>query len=323
MNEPRVFSIHDPDTLMQAANVESFPKRLNVFDRDTFLQMRLPERGYVLAPILPEKGLVMLYAKRGVGKTHVALGIAHAVAAGGGFLKWHATKPRRVLHVDGEMPARMLQERLKAIEAGVDCQPERSFLRILPLDSQDLGVSLNLANEDDQKKIEAQLGSAELLVIDNISTLVNGGKENDAESWNAMQAWLLQLRRRGVSVLLVHHAGRGDNARGTSKREDVLDTVIQLKQPDDYNPEEGARFEVHLTKARGVVGSDAAPFEACLSIDDGAAKWTVKDLSDVEADQIIRLKKEGLSIREIEDELGVSKSKVHRILKQMKESGRL
>ena len=50
-----------------------------------------------------------------------------------------------------------------------------------------------------------------------------------------MQAWLLRLRRQGVAVLLVHHAGRSGNPRGTSKREDVLDTVIQLKHPEDYD----------------------------------------------------------------------------------------
>jgi hypothetical protein len=35
-------------------------------------------RGMVLEPIIPEKGLVMLYAARGTGKTYVALGIAYA-----------------------------------------------------------------------------------------------------------------------------------------------------------------------------------------------------------------------------------------------------
>ena len=68
---------------------------------------------------------------------------------------------------------------------------------------------------------------------------------------------------------MVHHARRGGNARGTSKREDVLDTVIQLKHPDDYDPEDGARFEVHLTKARGISGDEALPFEAKLEVVDG------------------------------------------------------
>jgi hypothetical protein len=35
----------------------------------------------VLDPIIPEKGLAMLYAPRGIGKTHVALGIVYAAAS--------------------------------------------------------------------------------------------------------------------------------------------------------------------------------------------------------------------------------------------------
>jgi hypothetical protein len=57
-------------------------------------------RGMVLEPIIPEKGLVMLYATRGTGKTHVALGVANAVATGSTFLKWRgesSVRRRRLL----------------------------------------------------------------------------------------------------------------------------------------------------------------------------------------------------------------------------------
>src|SRR3712207_8895249 len=55
---------------------------------------------------------------------------------------------------------------------------------------------------------------------------------------------------------LIHHAGKGGQQRGTSRREDALDTVIALRRPADYEPEQGARLEVHLEKARGVAGLD-------------------------------------------------------------------
>jgi len=76
------------------------------------LEKELPPRENVLAPWLPCQGLAMIHAPRGVGKTHIALGIAYAVACGGIFLKWHAVTPRNVLILDGEMPAVVLQERL-------------------------------------------------------------------------------------------------------------------------------------------------------------------------------------------------------------------
>ena len=91
-----------------------------------------------------------------------------------------------------------------------------------------------------------------------------------------MQSWLLRLRRQGVSVLLIEHEGRSGNPRGTSKREDVLDTLINLKHPDDYQVEDGARFEVHLGKARGVFGEAAKPFEAKLEVRDGGRSSRVR-----------------------------------------------
>jgi hypothetical protein len=160
-------------------------------------------------------------------------------------------------------------------------------------------------------------------VLDNLSTLVNGGRENDAESWDGMQGWLLHLRRKGVSVLLVHHAGRSDNARGTSKREDVLDTVIYLKRPDDYDPEEGARFEVHLTKARDIFGDDALPFEARLDVVDGRDCWTCTTLQDREKEEVLDLTLRKLTVRDIATETGLSKSRVNRLQAKLRAEGRL
>jgi len=290
-----------------------------------FTRLKFPQREYVLSPILPTKGMGMLYAQRGVGKTHVGLGAAYAVASGTRFLRWNAPVPRKVFYIDGEMPGQALQERLDAIIAGADAIPPDpdEYLKLLPMDAQELGASINLAHEDHQQAIERMLDGRELLVVDNLSTLVNGGRENDAESWNAMQGWLLRLRRKGLSVLLVHHAGRSDNARGTSKREDILDTVIHLKRPADYQVEEGARFEVHLTKCRGVFGDDAKPFEARLEVRDGAAAWTIREMQDVEADQVAAMTKDGMSVRDISEELGISKSKVNRIQNRLREQGRM
>jgi len=50
-----------------------------------------------------------------------------------------------------------------------------------------------------------------------------------------------------------------------SRREDALDTVIALRRPADYSPEEWARFGMHIEKGRGAMGVVVAPFEARLS----------------------------------------------------------
>jgi putative DNA primase/helicase len=64
-------------------------------------------------------------------------------------------------------------------------------------------------------------------------------------------------------VLLIRHAGTNGRQRGTSRREDALDTVIALRRPEDYSPDQGARFEVHFEKLRNRINGNAAvPFGA-------------------------------------------------------------
>ena len=59
------------------------PQPVTAIDYGAFLQKSFPPRQTLLAPWLPEQGLAMIHAPRGIGKTHLALGTAWAVAAGG------------------------------------------------------------------------------------------------------------------------------------------------------------------------------------------------------------------------------------------------
>ncbi len=298
-------------------------RRLRAVDIGDFLSMEIPPREMVLAPVLPSQGLAMLYAARGVGKTFVALSMAYAVASGGTFFRWQAPEPRRVLYIDGEMPASAMQERLAQIVQGSEKEPPSAdFLRVITPDLQEDGIP-DISSTEGQAAIEDYLEGVSLVIVDNLSTLCRYGRENEAESWEPMQEWLLSLRRRGLSVLLVHHAGKGGNQRGTSKREDCLDTVICLKQPQDYRAEDGARFEVHLEKARGVIGEDAKSFEARLEVRDNAAVWTTRDIEDRELEQVIELSRAGDTVRDIAEETGISKSKVNRLQKRARAEGRL
>ncbi|WP_439402672.1 AAA family ATPase [Bradyrhizobium sp. DASA03068] len=299
--------------------IKAEPHRRDVCGR---CSSRLRSSGARWCSILsfPKKALEWC-ASRGTGKTHVALGIAYAVATGTEFLRWNAPKPRRVLLIDGEMPASALQERLASIVAGTTVEPEDDMLRILAGDLIEEGGVGNLAAPEIQAKLDHLLRDIDFLILDNLSCLTSVVRDNDAESWGPMQGWLLQLRRRGISVLIVHHSGKGGQQRGTSRREDVLDTSISLRRPSDYTPVEGARFEVHLEKARGVHGDSAKPFEARLETRDGESVWTTRDIEDVNLARVEALLDDGLSVREIADETGISKSTVHRLKKKLEAEG--
>jgi AAA domain len=264
-------------------------------------EIEIPEREMILEPIIPQKGLAMLYASRGIGKTHLACGISYAVATGSRVLKCEATKPRKVLHCDGEMPAVALRERFAQLMGSGTVRPEPNMLNILTADLIDLGIG-NVTSPKVQAELDPLLDGVELLVLDNLSSLTSVVRDNDAESWGPIQEWLLRLRRRGVSVLIVHHAGKGGEQRGTSRREDVLDTSIALRRPGDYRSEQGARFEVHIEKGRGIHGEAAKPFEAQLEVRDDVALWTLREIEDVNLARVKALLDDGLKVREIAEE---------------------
>ncbi len=90
-----------------------------------------PPLEHILAPWLTTQSLSMIYAWRGIGKTHIALGIGYAVAAGCSFLVWNAPKPRGVLYIDGEMPGIAMQERLARIAAANPHEFDPELFRIV------------------------------------------------------------------------------------------------------------------------------------------------------------------------------------------------
>jgi hypothetical protein len=122
-----------------------------------------------------------------------------------------------------------------------------------------------------------------------------------------------------VAEEVIHHAGKGGQQRGTSKREDVLDAVINLKHRPRYETEGGARFEIHFEKSRGFYGGEARSISAGLDGHTGA--WTHQDLSESTFDLVAGLAREGLSGTEIANELEVNKSTVSRHLKKASSQG--
>jgi putative DNA primase/helicase len=116
---------------------------------------------------------------------------------------------------------------------------------------------------------------------------------------------------------MIHHQGKGGDQRGTSAKEDILDTVIRLDRPKDYSQNQGARFEVHLTKARGICGDDVKPFEAQLVVNGQGLTWATKEIEDAKREQLRQLLAEGYTIRDAADEMGISKSAVGRLKQQI------
>lgn len=293
---------------------------LEALDLSDLAAMQFKVREPILQPWLNSQDLCMVFAARGIGKTHFSMAIAFAIATGGTFAKWKAPRPRKVVYLDGELPGSVMQKRLLMHCPDVDPLPD--YLRIFTPDllPQDR-LMPDVSTLEGQLEIEHMIGDCEVLILDNLSAWARSGRENEAESWLPIADWILSLRRRGIAVILVHHAGKGGMQRGTSKREDLLDVVIGLSRPSDYDPSKGAVFVAEFSKARNLTGADAESLEFELRGDDDRAEWAWRTVEASTYDRVVALAREGLKPAEICAELDLHKSNVSRHLRKARELG--
>ena len=123
-------------------------------------------------------------------------------------------------------------------------------------------------------------------------------------------------------MLFVHHEGKNGQQRGSSRREDLLDVVISLSRPSDYNETEGARFILKFKKARGLHGNEVDDIEAALSTDGtGAQQWTWKRADAASDSRILELLQLGMSNSDVATEIGCNRSTVFRAKKRFVAAG--
>jgi putative DNA primase/helicase len=206
------------------------------------------------APLLgdwfAEGDLGFIYAKRGTGKTWLAIAIAEALSLGTQLGEWKAHAPVKVLYVDGEMPPDLTRSRMKGLELKANENLEVLNHELLFDATQ---RSMNITQPDLQAAITERClaTGVKVLILDNLSTLAAGMKENDADAWEMVNQWLLILRRHRIAVVIVHHAGRSGEMRGTSRREDNVFWIIaldDLKQTAGAEDRKGAHFISRFSK---------------------------------------------------------------------------
>ena len=104
--------------------------------------------------------------------------------------------------------------------------------------------------------------------------------------------------------------------------------MIALRRPEDYSPEQGARFEIHFEKLRNRAdGVGAVPFEASLESFTGderdGIRWRSRDLIPPILKRAAALFADGLTVREVAALLRISKSEAGRLRIQAMDDGLL
>jgi len=297
--------------------------RASVCSGSQLLKVELPEREKVVGEWFREGDYGLVFGHRGLGKSWVGIGLAVAITTSGSFGPFESHVAWPVLYVDGEMVLSVIRERIVALHGS--CPSNLDVLSHELMFHQEQ-ATLNLARFDEQDAVLSLCleRGIRVLILDNLSCLISGLKENDADSWESVKLWLLKLRRHRIAVVLIHHSGRsGKDLRGTSKREDDAFWIMRLEEPaDEKGGARGARFVSRFTKNRN---SPADPLSFDWTIEpevDGTVKIkTVETSSD---DVIVQWVRDGLTTAsDIATEMGVTKGTVSKRAARLIETGRL
>jgi hypothetical protein len=258
----------------------NFPLSKYALTLSDLMAKEIPQQEFIIFPWLPTQALIMVYAARGVGKTWVALEMAISIAMGRDFLAWPVPKPRRVLFIDGEMPLASLQFRLRNLLGSTPLPADLTLIssQLLWQDSAPLNISQpkqQLRVDDLLNEMKVEGKAPDLIILDNLSSLVTGIDENSNSDLDQFLQWLVKLRSQGYAVMAVHHAGKNGDQRGGSRREDLLDTVVKLEKRESLNfaVAEGACFDIKFTKLRGEHPKPISLVAALTTNENGHLCW--------------------------------------------------
>ena len=284
-------------------------------------EVGIPPRRPIVGDWFCESDLAFAYAPRGLGKTWFSLAFGVAITCKAEFGPWKVHDHAPVLYVDGEMPCQSLEERIAGLGGDDD---------LIVLNHESLfhltGRVLNLTDPKVQQAITRLCleKGIKVLVLDNLSCLFSGMKENEADAWEAVLPWLLELRRNRIAVLIVAHSGRNGNMRGTSRREDAAFSVIRLDDVADKGAilKEGARFIARFTKDRNSQTEQPAIEWTFQTGVDGKTTITTKEADGMAV--LVEWVRDGLTTpTEIGKEMGLSTGQASKMAKRAMDAGLL
>ncbi len=194
----------------------------------------LPEVTWLKPGIIPSKGLVMYYGPSGVGKSFLALDLAHDLAQ---------AVPVVYIAAEGEYGLRLRSQ---------------AWRKHHQVDAKDLKLYFfaNIVSLIDDKereafmKVVAPLKPA-LIIVDTVAHCMLPGNENDTRDMGLFVKGTKDMQKAfDCAALLVHHTNKGGKVeRGNSSLRAACDVIARITGED-----ESIIFECQKTK-------DVAPFE--------------------------------------------------------------
>ena len=278
----------------------------------------IPVRPSLLGEWFKSGDYGIIYGRRGLGKSWLAMAIARALAEARNCGPWQCQTARRVIFADGEMSLDDFRDRVHALSERDGDMLTLSHQTVFDRKRKALCLS-DLAQQNELTKL-CEERKVDVLILDNSACLFRDVAENDADDFrDKIEGWFLDLRRRGIAVILVLHAGRNGAIRGTSKREDAAFWILRLDEASGRDNGDGARFITRFAKNRNSP-NDPPPLDWHFKPDGDKIVITYR-----EADSMMIFRQwieDGLNTcSELAEEMGLSKGTVSKLAKRGEREG--
>lgn len=269
-----------------------------------------------------EGEICCLYASTNIGKSIYALQIANEIAA-----------TRNVLYIDFEMNDKQLQERYTDEEGNLFTFQDN--LCRAYIDPKKLSLNGNFEDKAiaDIENL-ATMNDCEVIIVDNITFLCNDNISSEAAG-KLMMSLIDLKQRRGFSILILAHTPKRDESRpltvndlaGSKKISNFLDSAfcmgVSVKDSSmRYIKEIKNRQYDKVYDEDNVILCEIRKDGNWLHFEErGFAKerTLLKEPNEKEdngmTDQVLTLRKQGMSFKDIAARTGLSLSKVFRICK--------
>lgn len=272
---------------------------------------------FLLLPLICIGDTSFLYAGKGLGKTVLAMSIAFAVALGRTlFGPIKAVKPCNTLYIDGEIGEQGLAARIASSRRVFDIPGDAD----VPI--WFLSERLNLYTPEGRQRIDDMLTEIknndstgrgiEFLLLDNLTSMI--GANDTPQGWDTFYDWVMKLKMKGITVLMLFHANDDKKMRGSKMKEINIDNVIYLEKPENSDSDDRSKISMNITfkNLRNNPFYEAyTPIIAEYSIPDG--QWTM-----VNEDEYYRSCLETLAKRFTDEEMAIFFGRSSRQIKELR-----
>ena len=233
---------------------------------NTILSSDIEPPNVIVPNFLVSGEATMLAALAGAAKTFISQYISACVATGSPCFGIPIVKPSPVLYVDSELSRYQIQQRFKLIYDFIGRAPRTNFLKIIHKRSFPSGMP-DLTNPEGFEKLLPEIKRADVVILDNLSSLYRTAEELSQNDWNFYNDCLDEMRELSKAVLVLHHTDKDSrNYRGHSEIARAIDNVIISVKDKKESCDKKTVINLRKPKSR-----HGASGEALMSIEFGSS----------------------------------------------------